>query len=138
MALNSCEELPAGAQYVDGMEMPQQTEDWHRALQGTPPQMGILEGQLRSKLWLWLWAHTMQHLLQCPLLEQVCTPEDLAAYHKNVFSTLAGQHLMLCGFDKYFLAIFIQIIPPLTNAPPFKKCQRPGGDYKKIYGKWRV
>ena len=38
--------------YVDGMEMPQQTEDWHRALQGTPPQMGILEGQPRSKLWL--------------------------------------------------------------------------------------
>ena len=42
--------------YVDGMEMPQQTEDWHRALQGTPLQMGILEGQPRSKLWLWLWA----------------------------------------------------------------------------------
>ena len=23
----------------------------------------------------------MQHLLQCPLLEQVCTAEDLAAYN---------------------------------------------------------
>ena len=42
--------------YVDGMEMPQQTEDWHRGLQGTPPQMGILAGQPRSKLWLWFWA----------------------------------------------------------------------------------
>ena len=44
--------------YVDRMEMPQETEDWYRALQGTctPPQMGILEGQPRSKRLLWLWA----------------------------------------------------------------------------------
>ena len=27
--------------------------------------------------------HIMQHLLQCPLLEQVCTAEDLAVYDKT-------------------------------------------------------
>ena len=36
--------------YVDGVEMPQQTDDWHRALQGTPPEKGILEQQSKSKL----------------------------------------------------------------------------------------
>ena len=46
--------------------------------------------------------HTMQHLLQCPLLEQVCTAEDLAAYNDTAqkCSALAEQYLMLCGFDK--------------------------------------
>ena len=82
---NPCEELPPGAErtYVDRMVMPQQTEDWHRALQGTPPQMGILEGQPRSKLYCGSELHTMQHLLQCHSLEQVCTAEDLAAYNNN-------------------------------------------------------
>ena len=26
---------------------------------------------------------TMQHLLQCPVLEQVCTADDLAVYNEN-------------------------------------------------------
>ena len=72
------------------MEMPQQTEDWYRALQGTPSKMGVLEGHNQdlncdcgSEL------HTMQYLLQCPLLEQVCTAKDLAA-HNDTGSAMFG------------------------------------------------
>ena len=49
MALKPCEKVSRWSRvYVDGIEMSQQTENWHGALQGTPPQMGILEGQPRS------------------------------------------------------------------------------------------
>ena len=46
MALNPCEELPPGAERTwTEWKCLNRLEDWHRALQGTPPQMGILEGQ---------------------------------------------------------------------------------------------
>ena len=76
MAPNPCEELPAGAQclWAEWKCLNRLKIDWHRPLQGTPPQTGILEWQPRSKPWMQL--HIMQHLLQCPLLEQECTAED--------------------------------------------------------------
>ena len=45
------------------------------------------------------------YLLQCPLLEQVCTPElpeDLLAYNDTALcsSALLEQHLMLCGLAR--------------------------------------
>ena len=57
MALNPCEELSAGAERMwTKWKRPNRLRTGIWALQSTPPQMGILEGQLRSKLWLWPWA----------------------------------------------------------------------------------
>ena len=50
MALNPYEELTAGAERMWTEWKCLNRLYWHRALQGTPPQMGILEGQQRSKL----------------------------------------------------------------------------------------
>ena len=43
--------------------------------------MGILERQQDLNGDYGSEPHTMQHLLQYPMLEQVCTAEDLAAYN---------------------------------------------------------
>ena len=82
MALNPSEELPAGAERM--------WTEW-KCLNR------LRTGIERCKALLHKWGclkdnqdlncecgsepHTMQHLLQCPLLEQVCTAKDLAAYN---------------------------------------------------------
>ena len=82
MALNPCEELPAGAEHM-----------WTEL--GCLNRLGNGIGHCKVLLHKWGYLkdnqdlnwdcgselHTMQHLLQCPLLEQVCTAEDLTAYN---------------------------------------------------------
>ena len=65
---------------MDRMEMPLQTEDWQRALQCTVllHRWGHLKDNQDLNFECGSELHTIQHLLQCPLLKQVCTAKKLA------------------------------------------------------------
>ena len=98
MALKPQEELPPGADT--------KWTEW-KCLNRLRTGMG------RSKVSLQKWGYldtaedvtcdcrtapqTMQHLLQCPVLEQVCTADDLAVHNENAQKmrpTMAGVYLM--------------------------------------------
>ena len=104
------------------MEMPQLTYNWHWSLKSKSQEMGIPDDRRRD-LWMWFWTpQTMDHLLRCPLLEQVHATTEQKTVFSSGWNTISSMcvdtirrkirfqtHFLLCDIRNLNLIAMINL-----------------------------